>query len=97
MLSPLPSLADAVLAIGCRFTQLATGDWTLRMPENLIQIDINETEIGKNYPAKVGITADAKSALKQLLRDQCADYCTPTNLTLVNRNVAQDSILVLVG
>jgi len=67
MLSPLPAIADVVLAIGCRFTQLATGNWTLRLPENLIQIDIDETEIGKNYPVKLGITADAKIALKQLI------------------------------
>jgi len=75
MLSSLPSVADAVLAIGCRFTQLATGDWTLRMPENLIQIDIDETEISKNYPAKVGIAADAKVALKQLLRELRNSIC----------------------
>ena len=67
MLSPLPALADAVLAIGCRFTQLATGDWILRIPENLIQIDIDDTEIGKNYPVKVGLVADAKDALQRLI------------------------------
>ena len=67
MVSPLPGVSDAVLAVGCRFTQLATGDWVLKVPENLIQIDIDETEIGKNYPVKVGIVADAKVALQQLI------------------------------
>jgi acetolactate synthase-1/2/3 large subunit len=35
----------------------------------LIQIDIDETEIGKNYPVKVGIVADAKVALQQLIEE----------------------------
>ena len=69
MVSPLPGLSDAVLAVGCRFTQLATGNWVLEMPENLIQIDIDKTEIGKNYPVKVGIVADAKVALQQLIKE----------------------------
>jgi acetolactate synthase-1/2/3 large subunit len=69
MVSPLPGLSDAILAVGCRFTQLATGDWVLKVPETLIQIDIDETEIGKNYPVKVGIVADAKVALQQLIEE----------------------------
>jgi acetolactate synthase-1/2/3 large subunit len=69
MVSPLPGLSDAVLAVGCRFTQLATGDWVLKVPETLISIDIDETEIGKNYPVKVGIVADAKVALQQLIEE----------------------------
>lgn len=69
MVSPLPGLSDAVLAVGCRFTQLATGNWVLKVSENLIQIDIDETEIGKNYPVRVGIIADATIALKQLITE----------------------------
>ena len=32
-------------------------------PTILIQVDIDPYEIGKNYPAEVGITGDAKSVL----------------------------------
>ena len=69
MVTPLPGLSDAALAVGCRFTQLATGDWVLKVPKTLIQIDIDETEIGKNYPVKVGIVADAKVALQKLIEE----------------------------
>ena len=65
-LSPLPEMADAVLAVGCRFSQLATGNWELELPENLVQIDIDEDELGRNYPARVGICGDAKAALTAL-------------------------------
>jgi len=69
MVSPLPGLSDAVLSVGCRFTQLATGDWVMKVPETLISIDIDETEIGKNYPVKVSIVADAKVALQKLIEE----------------------------
>jgi len=36
------------------------------MPENLIHIDINPAAIGANYPAKIGLTGDAGTVLRQL-------------------------------
>ncbi len=66
-LSPLFARADGLLAIGCRFTQLATGNWILRPPESLAQIDIDPDEIGRHYPVKVGIPADAAETLRVLL------------------------------
>jgi acetolactate synthase-1/2/3 large subunit len=66
-LSPLPDQADAVLAVGCRFSQVATGNWALELPRNLVQIDIDAREIGRHYPAKVGIQADAKAALAGMM------------------------------
>jgi acetolactate synthase-1/2/3 large subunit len=38
----------------------------LELTENLVQIDLDEQELGKNYPAKVGIHGDAKAVLEQL-------------------------------
>ncbi len=59
--------ADAMLAVGCRFTELMT-DWhRMPVPANLVQIDIDPGQIGMNYPAAVGIAADAKAALAALL------------------------------
>jgi acetolactate synthase-1/2/3 large subunit len=37
------------------------------VPKRLIQIDINPGEIGMNYPAEIGIVADAKEALQAIL------------------------------
>ncbi|MBI1830944.1 MAG: thiamine pyrophosphate-binding protein [Planctomycetes bacterium] len=59
--------ADAMLAVGCRFTEVMTGFRKLRVPKRLIQIDINPTEIGMNYPVEVGIVGDAKEALQGIL------------------------------
>lgn len=66
-LSPLFAQADGLLAIGCRFTQLATGNWTLRPPASLAQIDVDPAEIGRHYPVRVGIAADARETLRTLL------------------------------
>jgi acetolactate synthase-1/2/3 large subunit len=66
-LSPLFAQSDGLLALGCRFTQLATGSWTLRLPPSLAQIDIDAAEIGRHYPVKLGIVADVAETLRALL------------------------------
>jgi acetolactate synthase-1/2/3 large subunit len=66
-MSPLFAEADGMLAIGCRFTQVATGTWGLRPPQSLAQIDIDSTEFGRHYPVVLGIEADAGEALRALL------------------------------
>ena len=58
--------ADVMLAVGTRFSSLSMRNWTLKIPENLIHVDIDPKEIGKNYPAKIGIQGDAKSVLRQI-------------------------------
>jgi acetolactate synthase-1/2/3 large subunit len=65
--SPLFAEADGLLAVGCRFTQLATGSWTMPMPRSLAQIDIDAAELGRHYPVAVGVHADALAALRGLL------------------------------
>ena len=56
-----------MLAVGCRFTEVMT-DWhRMPVPRKLIQIDIDPDPIGKNYPVTLGIVADAKAALRELL------------------------------
>ncbi|HWY85635.1 MAG TPA: thiamine pyrophosphate-binding protein [Gemmataceae bacterium] len=59
--------ADLLLAVGCRFTEVFTRFRTLTFPRTIVQIDIDPGQIGMNYPAAVGIVADAKIALGQLL------------------------------
>ncbi|MCS7116417.1 MAG: thiamine pyrophosphate-binding protein [Nitrososphaerales archaeon] len=61
--------ADVVLALGCRFSERSTKAWSLKLPLNLIQVDIDYTEIGKNYPVKVGIVSDVKEFLSGLLKE----------------------------
>ncbi len=57
--------ADVVVSIGCKFTDWSASSYRKGVsfsfpPAKLIQIDIDPYEIGKNYPADVGIVADAK-------------------------------------
>jgi acetolactate synthase-1/2/3 large subunit len=59
--------ADAMLAVGCRFTEVMT-DWRrMPVPRQLVQIDLNPEQIGMNHPVAVGIVADARAALQALL------------------------------
>jgi len=67
----LTSSADVLLAVGCRFADETASSYKHGIsfsipPTELIHVDIDESEIGKNYPCKVGIVADAKSALSQI-------------------------------
>jgi acetolactate synthase-1/2/3 large subunit len=65
--SPLFAEADGLLAVGCRFTQLATGTWALKLPRQVAQIDIDPAELGRHYPLTVGICGDARRTLRALL------------------------------
>jgi len=58
--------SDVVLAVGTRF--LIAG-LELTDAQRIIQIDADPTEIGKNHPVEVGIEADAREALRALLRE----------------------------
>ncbi len=57
--------ADLVLAVGTRFTAMATAGWGVALPR-LLQIDIDPGEIGKNYPVEVGLVGDARIVLRQI-------------------------------
>ncbi|MBI4988328.1 MAG: thiamine pyrophosphate-binding protein [Rhodocyclales bacterium] len=57
---------DALLAVGTRFGELATGSFGVTVPENLVHIDINPEVFSKNYPAKVALEGDAAAVLQRL-------------------------------
>lgn len=62
------SECDCLLAVGTRFAEIATASFGVTVPKNLIHIDINPDVISANYPAKVGITGDAKLILPELVK-----------------------------
>ncbi len=81
-LQPLVASSDVVLVVGSKLGAQRTGvtvleggkiktlrtrDGGLPLPTQLIHIDIDPAEIGHNYPASVGIAADARLALEALL------------------------------
>jgi acetolactate synthase I/II/III large subunit len=63
--------ADCILAVGTGFAEADCSSWRPEYtfaipPSRLIQIDIDPQEIGKIYPAEVGIVGDARSTLREL-------------------------------
>jgi acetolactate synthase-1/2/3 large subunit len=60
--------ADVVLAVGTMFKQEDTANWKTKPGEQLIHIDIDPNEIGRSYPPQVGIVADARTALAEILK-----------------------------
>ena len=65
-LADLMSKSDALLAVGTRFSAMSTRGFSWPVPQRLVHIDIDPGEIGRNYPAKVGIISDAKFGLAAL-------------------------------
>lgn len=64
--------ADVILAIGTRFKEADSSSWyrgyTFDIPPTkLLHIDIDPSEIGRNFPTEIGAVADAKAALRVLL------------------------------
>ncbi len=65
--------ADVILALGTRFKEADSSSWypeyTFAIPPTrVIQIDIEPSEIGRNYPVEIGVVADLKQALRVLIR-----------------------------
>lgn len=64
--------ADVALAVGTRFGELDCNSW---LPEHffplpdcqVIQVDIEPTEIGKVIPVEIGIVGDARAVLTQMI------------------------------
>ncbi len=60
---PLVKACDAFLAVGTRFNQGMTHDWSLPLPSTTIRIDIDSAEIERNLPMEQKIVGDAKASL----------------------------------
>ncbi len=58
---------DVMLAVGARFDDRQTGDVNHFAPKaDIIHIDIDAVEIGKNIRVEIPVNADAKTALKRM-------------------------------
>jgi len=69
--------ADLVMAIGARFDDRSASSWLPGYswnipPAKLIPVDLDHAEIGRNYPPALGILADARTFLRQLLSELTA-------------------------
>lgn len=66
--------ADVLLGLGTRFAEADSSSWytgvTFDMNKTeFLQIDIDPSEIGRNYPVAIGAIADLKLALAQILEE----------------------------
>ena len=66
--------ADLVVAIGARFDDRSASSWMPGYSWNfpttkLIHADVDPAELGRNYPPDLGILADARTFLRQLLTE----------------------------
>lgn len=82
--------ADACLAIGTRFSEISTLAWSVQIPPTLIRIDIDPTQLQKNYPAKHALAGDALAVMTTLLPHIEAIY---PDTAIRQRNVETQSSL----
>jgi len=62
------SEADLVVFIGSATNDQVTLDWSIPSTHTkVIQIDINPSELGRNYPNALGVFGDAREVLQQML------------------------------
>src|SRR5689334_25439772 len=64
--------SDLVIAIGARFDDRSASSWlpgySWNFPASkLIHVDLDPSELGRNYPPDLAILADARTYLRQLL------------------------------
>src|SRR5882672_11086462 len=66
--------ADVLLALGVRFDDRTSSSWIPGYsftipPTRLIHVDIDPEEIGRNYPVALGLMADVRTFLRQVLAE----------------------------
>ena len=65
---------DLVVALGARFDDRSSSSWLPGYSWNfgrakLVHVDLDHAELGRNYPPTLGILADARTFLRQLLAE----------------------------
>jgi acetolactate synthase-1/2/3 large subunit len=60
---------DCLLAVGTRFGEIATGSYGVKVPAQLLHIDINPAVFDANYPAAVKLAGDARCYIEELLAE----------------------------
>jgi acetolactate synthase-1/2/3 large subunit len=79
---------DLVLAVGVRFSEVSTANYSVPEHPHLIHVDANPQILGRNVPTSVGVCADSGIFLSRLISDAHA-IRRPTWPEL-HRNIAKD-------
>jgi acetolactate synthase I/II/III large subunit len=85
--------ADLVLALGTRFAETDASSWerdyTWQIPPSrLVQIDLDDAEIGRNYPVAIGAVADVGKALAEIEAALARTGAPPVNRQHVRDKIA---------
>ena len=99
--------ADVLLALGVRFDDRTSSSWIPGYsftipPTQLIHVDIDPDEIGRNYPVALGLMADVRTFLRQVLAEldrradidkkrRCAQEVARRRSTAIARNGTSSS------
>jgi len=58
--------SDCLVAIGVRFTQIDSSNWRMPVPPQVIQIDRDAAEIGRELPVTAGVVGDLTPAIEAI-------------------------------
>ena len=81
--------SDLIFFIGSHTGGQVTHDWRVPpMGVDVIQLDINPSEIGRSYPIKLGMQGDAKASLRKMINQ--SEIISPNNewLSSVQKHVS---------
>jgi acetolactate synthase-1/2/3 large subunit len=81
--------ADLVFFIGSHTGGQVTHDWRVPpMGVDVVQLDINPSELGRSYPIKLGMQGDAKASLRKMIEQ--AESTSPSKqwLSSVKKHVS---------
>jgi len=76
------------LAVGCRFSEVGTGSYGFTPPGTLIHVDINPEVLGRNFPAELAVSADAKAFLSALLQQPSLPHRHTAALPALHARIA---------
>ena len=86
--------ADVILAIGSRMNMNPRTPWSIHPGQTIIQIDADPEELGRNVDAQVGMVADAKLGVSDLLTElggsTGASQWDTTDMEEIRRKAAED-------
>ncbi|MBP1948370.1 thiamine pyrophosphate-binding protein [Virgibacillus litoralis] len=74
--------SDLLVSIGARFRDGETYNWTLPVPENHINIDLNPSAFNRNFDTLYTLVGDAKAVLQEI------------NSSLANKEITPDAAYV---
>ena len=86
------STIDLMIVVGSRLRGHETRDMSLKLPKNLVQIDIDPDAKDRTYKTPFFHLGDAKQVLTELL-NRLSDYPSPKQEWLEEVNTLKDSVL----